>query len=125
MVPDMANEDDKPITIVEGDGTTYAKGLVEPTKVTQAHPCFMCRSFDEVELGKMIQHLTSTGGAVLPDGRVQAPRPKDIKGEGMILDPRDMGFCRKDSIATDKLATCGRWEQKRTFADFRSRRGRR
>lgn len=119
----MANEDEKKITIVGGDGDTYAKGLVEPTTVTNARPCFACRRFELVRLERMLKHLTSTGGTILPDGQVQAPRPAEAKqGEGMKIDPRNMGWCRKDSIATDKLATCPEFQANRTHADFNRRR---
>jgi hypothetical protein len=121
----MADEDErgptgfKKVNIVGGDGDQYARGLVQPTTGIETRPCMVCRSFEKPGLDKMLRHFLSYGCTVLPDGRVQSPRPKAAKqGAGLKIDPKDFGFCRRQGIAVDMGATCTDWEQKRTRSEM-------
>lgn len=116
---DDPREGFKQIDIVGGDGDRYARGLVQPAIGIQTRACFMCRSFEKPALDRMLQHFLSYGCTVLPDGRVQSPRPKEAgQGEGLKIDPADFGWCKSQGIAVDLGATCPDWEQKKTRRDF-------
>jgi predicted Zn-ribbon and HTH transcriptional regulator len=135
--------DYKRVRVLGGDGDAYARGLVQPTTVTETKPCFLCRSFEKPELSKILQHMLSRGCIALPDGRVQSDRPRrcrgcgctidpmeaqkdrcptcgsgDLEGKPLVIDPRNYGWCRKDTVPTELDATCPEWVQKRIRSEM-------
>lgn len=121
----------------------YARGLVQPTTVSETKPCYLCRSFERPDLAKIIQHMISRGCVLLPDGQIQSSRPRrcrgcggtvdpreaqknvcpscgsaNLEGKPLVLDPRNYGFCRRDLLATEMEATCPSWVQKRTRSEM-------
>jgi len=112
-----AAEGYRPLVDVTGDDK-QARGMVAPVYGREGHPCFMCRSFEKPDLGKMIQHMVARGGKLLPNGRIRANRPREASGTPIELDPREFGFCRRDTIAVQLEATCENWQQKQTRRDF-------
>jgi len=120
---DDPRHDPKPVNIVAGDGETYARGVVESTRAIATKPCFMCKAFDKPDLSRVIGHFMQPRYhcKLLPDGRIQGPKPPKDQGRAMIIDPKDFGWCRADGIATDMQATCPRWEQKSKREEMQGR----
>ena len=117
----------KPITIEGGDGETEARGRIELEQGTEPHPCMMCKSFEkdahESPDPRILRYFIKRGMTVLPDGRITTPIAKDIPGrKPLVIDPKNFGFCRRDGIPVDIMATCERWCQKATSGDFQTRR---
>lgn len=107
----------KPTNVTGGD--EYARGDIELATGTEQRPCFMCRSFEKDER-KLTEHLIAKGLEAGPDGKFITPIAKDIPGrKSLKIAPRDYGWCRKDTMPVDMLATCDKWQQKRTSNDFR------
>jgi hypothetical protein len=122
----------RPTNVVGGEG--FAAGTIELPRGTTPRPCFACRFWDHVELPKMISYLKSRGLEQRPDGKLVTPIVKDFPRsvepnaqvpikprESMVLDPTVLGFCRKDTIPTDMLATCEEWDAVKTSSEMQRR----
>ncbi len=110
------------INIAGGDGDRAAEGVIEMATGMEQKPCMMCRHWEGTERGKIERHLLSRGLEARPDGKFVTPIAKDFKGrKSLVLDPKNFGWCRKDSIITDMQATCNEWAPTVTLADFQRR----
>lgn len=111
----------KRLQIVGGDGDESAAGRVEMVKGNETRPCCLCRSWEKNKR-RLVEHLMAHGLTPRPDGTFETPIAKDIPGrKSMILNPDNMGFCRRDVLPTDDLATCENWEAVRTASELESR----
>lgn len=110
------------IELVGGDGEQSAAGLIELASGTEAKPCMMCRSWEGGEPQKLTQHLLARGLKPNAAGKFETPIARDFKGrKSLEIDPKDYGYCRRDCIPTDMLATCENWQPTITEADFKRR----
>jgi len=114
------------IKIVGGDGEQSASGLVELAKGTEVRPCLMCRKFDVVTRDRMVEHFLANGLEAQPNGTFTTPIVKDYPGrKSLVLDPRNFGFCRRDTIAVDQQATCANWTPTKRLGELQDRMTRR
>lgn len=110
----------QPITNVTG-GEDFASGKVEMVRGNEERPCCMCRSWERDEK-KLIEHLLSHGLVAREDGCFVTPIAKDIPGrKSLVLNPKQMGFCRLECRPTDDLASCERWTMVTRIEDLASR----
>jgi hypothetical protein len=123
----MAEDDTwRPITVVGGDGERDAAGVIELASGTESRPCCMCRSWENVEKNRLIEHILSKGLKPNERGNFETPIAKDIPGrKSLELNPEVSGMCRRDVIVTDMLATCENWAPTKTLAEFQNRMRRR
>lgn len=76
----------------------------------EQRPCMLCRSFENPGRDRVAEYCLSKGLKVREDGTFDTPIAKDFpERKSLVLDPQNYGFCRKDTILTDRLATCPRW----------------
>lgn len=109
------------IKVVGGDGEQTATGKIEMATGIEQRPCVTCRSFVH-DRDKLIRHLLRRGLTPDEDGIFQTPIAKDISGrKSLRLDPRTHGFCQKQTIVVDFLATCPDYRQVRTASELESR----
>ena len=109
------------IKITGGDGTYTAKGQIEMATGIETRPCCICRSFEKDE-PKLIQHLLRNKLTPREDGTFVTPIAKDIPGrKSMVIDPKTYGWCRRDTIPVDMLATCPSFRPVRTSSELESR----
>ena len=109
----------QPITGIEGDGDVNARGRIELATGTEKNPCFSCKSFEQDER-RLIEYLQRRGLEPDKRGHFRTPIAKDFPGrKSMVIDPKSFGWCRRDSLVTDMLATCEGWKQKDKAADFK------
>jgi hypothetical protein len=117
-------EDDtgwKPILVEGGDGAQYAKGRVEMVTGVETRPCLNCRSWEKDDR-RLIEYFLAKGLTQLSDGTFETPIAKDVPGrKSLVIDPASWGFCRRQSIATDMLASCEDFQPVRTAAELQSR----
>ena len=110
------------IKIVGGDGEQTATGLIEMATGKETQPCLMCRKWEDVETAKVVQHFLAKGLEVQPDGTFKTPIAHDIPGrKSLILDPKNFGFCRRDLMPTDAMASCANWVPTKHLSDFQQR----
>ena len=123
----MSDDDQwRPLEVVGGDGETDAAGVVELATGTESRPCAMCRSWENVDQNKLIRHIMAHGLKPNERGNFTTPIAKDFVGrKSLELDPKSSGFCRRDSIITDMLATCENWQPTISLSDFQQRMRRR
>lgn len=109
------------IRIVGGDGDREARGQIEMATGMEPKPCCMCRSFEQ-DQPKLIRHLLRNRLIANPDGTFTTPIAKDFPGrKPMTIDPKTYGWCRRDTIPVDILATCPAWTLVRTTSELESR----
>lgn len=109
------------IKITGGDGDTRATGQIEMATGLESKPCLMCKSFER-DQPKLIRHLLRLKLTPDENGIFTTPIAKDIPGrQSLKLDPRSYGWCRKQTIVVDMLATCPDWTLTRTFDELASR----
>lgn len=115
----------KPITNIQGDGQSNARGEIELVKGHETKPCMMCRSWEK-DTPKLVQHLKAHGLEQGPDGVFTTPIAKDIPGrKSLAIDPKSWGFCRLECRPTDMLASCERFSQVKLNHELASRINRR
>lgn len=84
----------------------------------------MCRSFENTDKRKLVEHLLSKGLKPNEQGKFETPIAKDFVGrKSLAIDPKTCGYCRRDGIVVDMLATCENWRPTRTLAEFQRRMG--
>lgn len=109
------------IKITGGDGDSIATGQIEMAHGLEQRPCLMCKSFEK-DRDKLIRHLIRTRLTLLPDGTFETPIAKDIPGrKSLRIDPRSYGWCRRDTIVVDMLATCPAWALATSISELASR----
>jgi hypothetical protein len=109
------------IRIVGGDGDHVARGEIEMATGIEQRPCCMCRSFEQ-DRPKLIRHLLRNKLTPDENGVFRTPIAKDIPGrKSLVIDPRTYGWCRRDTIVVDMLATCPAWTLVRTTSELESR----
>lgn len=112
----------QPVLLTGGDGDRAAKGAIEMAAGTEARPCCMCRSWEGGEPEKLTRYLLAKGLKPNAAGKFETPIAKDFKGrKSLEIDPKSYGYCRRDGIPTDMLATCENWKPTITEADFKRR----
>lgn len=111
---------DQRIIPTGGDGETTATGQVEMVKGYETRPCAMCRSWEKDEK-RIVEFFISKGLTLTSDGKFITPIAKDVGRVSQTLDPKKFGFCRKDMIPTEDLATCEGFQPVRTTEELRSR----
>jgi hypothetical protein len=110
------------INLTGGDGTTSAAGEIELATGQETRPCCMCRSWEDADKNKIVRFLIAHGLKPNPDGKFETPIAKDFVGrKSLVLDPKSSGYCRKDGIITDGLASCPAWSPTRSISDFQQR----
>lgn len=109
------------IQITGGDGKTTATGQIEMAHGLEQHPCLMCVSFEK-DTNRLIRHLIRHKLTPQPDGTFVTPIAKDFPGrKSLRIDPRSYGWCRRDTIVVDMLATCPAWRLTMSKSDLASR----
>jgi hypothetical protein len=118
----MAEDDTwRPIEVVGGDGVRDAAGRIELATTTEKHPCYLCRSFLKDDT-RLREYLLANKLRPMPDGTFETPIAQDIPGrKSLTIDPKSWGYCNRNTIAVDMLATCPDWEQVRTASEMASR----
>lgn len=112
----------QPITIVGGDGDQVARGRIEMATGKESKPCLMCRKWENVETKRVVEHFLAKGLEAQPDGTFKTPIVKDYPGrKSLVLDPHNFGFCRRDLMPTDSMATCEAWVPTKRLTDFQDR----
>ena len=107
--------------ITGGDGVRTAESRIDLATGKEENPCFLCRSFEKSDR-RLIEYFRSRGLTPLPDGSYETPIAKDFKGrKSLRIHPQNYGWCRRDAIATDILATCTAFQQVRTASEMESR----
>ena len=87
----------------------------------EENPCFLCRSFEKSDR-RLREYFSSRGLTPLPDGSYETPIAKDFKGrKSLKIHPQNFGWCRRDAIAVDIMATCANFQQVRTASEMESR----
>ena len=110
------------IHVTGGDGTSLATGQIQMATGVEVRPCMACRSFEAVETKRMVQHLMAQKLEVQPDGKFKTPIAKDIPGRvSLALDPRDYGFCKRDTTVVDLQATCENWRPTKLLVDLQNK----
>jgi hypothetical protein len=110
------------IKLAGGDGDRTATGDIEMATGLETRPCATCRHWDGVDKQRIVRHFMSRGLEPQSDGTFKTPIAKDFPGRrSLVLDPRNFGYCRKDTICTDALATCEKWQPTQNLADFQRR----
>ena len=109
------------IKLAGGDGDRAAAGTVEMASGFEERPCVMCRSFLK-DNARLIQHLLARGLKMEPDGSFVTPIAQDIPGrKSLRIDPRSFGYCNKQTMPVDMLASCEDWAPVRTREELMSR----
>lgn len=109
------------IKITGGDGDRSASGQIELAHGLEERPCLSCRSFEK-DTPRLIRHLLRHKLTPDENGIFTTPIAKDFPGRvSMRIDPRSSGFCRRDAIVVDMLATCPEYKSVRTVSEFESR----
>lgn len=118
----MADEEPwRPIQLVGGDGTTDAAGRVELATGFEQRPCLMCRSFVKDD-ARLREYLLANKLRPMPDGTFETPIAQDIPGrKSLTIDPKSWGYCNRNTMPVDMLATCPDWVQVRTSSEMGSR----
>lgn len=99
-----------------------AGGRVAMVTGGEEKPCCMCTKWDHVDTNRIVRHLLSKGLKPREDGKFETPIAKDYKGrKSLVLDPVNFGYCRKDTVITESLATCPAWTPTRTVSEFQQR----
>jgi hypothetical protein len=107
--------------ITGGDGVRTAASRIDLATGKEENPCFLCRSFEKSDR-RLREYFASRGLTPLPDGSYETPIAKDFKGrKSLRIHPQNYGWCRRDAIATDILATCLNFTQVRTASEMESR----
>jgi hypothetical protein len=106
----------KPTDVVGSD--EYARGRIELASGIEQRPCQTCKRWEK-DTRKTIQHCMSLTTAktpvrsrlvLLPNGNFETPIARDIPGrKSLQIDPTSYGWCRRDGMLTDMLATCENW----------------
>jgi hypothetical protein len=101
-------------------------GAVDMVTGLEERPCCMCKSFEDSDPDKLIRHIISKGLRPRPDGKFESPIQDDFKSSGqvranLVLDPKGAGYCRRDTIVVEGLATCPAWQPTRTISEFQQR----
>jgi len=102
-------------------GNEAAKGVVDLATGLETNPCFLCKSWEKDER-KLVQHFKAHNLIIEPDGTIETPIIKDDpQRRTMKLKIQQMGWCRRDCVPTDDLATCQNFNQVKQKAYMRSR----
>lgn len=118
----MADDTWRPIELVGGDGQQDAAGRVELATGTEQNPCCMCKSWENVDQKRLVEFILSKGLKPNEQGHFETPIAKDYQGrKSLVLNPEVSGYCRRDGIVTDMLATCENWAPTKTLAEFQNR----
>ena len=105
----------------ERKNTVEARGQIEMATGVEERPCCLCRSF-EMDRPKLIRHLLRHKLTPNEDGTFTTPIVKDFPGrKSMVIDPKTYGWCRRDTIPVDMLATCAAFRPVRTSSELESR----
>lgn len=111
--------------VVDAQGKDVgAYGAVDMVRGDEVRPCYMCKNYEDVDKNRLIGHIMSKGLRPREDGKFESPIQDDFKNEkraNMVLDPKGCGFCRKDGIVVEGLATCEAWAPTITLSDFQQR----
>ena len=109
------------IKITGGDGDRTAHGQIELANGMEERPCLTCTSFEK-DTSRVIRHLLRHKLIADENGIFTTPIAKDFPGRiSLKIDPRTVGFCRRDTIIVDMLATCSAYRCVRTASEFESR----
>jgi hypothetical protein len=109
------------IKITGGDGDSVATGQIEMASGLEQHPCLMCISFEK-DRDRLVRHLLRHKLTPEPDGTFVTPIAKDFPGrKSLRIDPRSYGWCRRDTIIVDMLATCPAWRLATSKSELASR----
>jgi hypothetical protein len=119
-VADETNKNgDGPIQITGGDGEQSATGRVNLATGIEQRPCIMCRRFEK-DQKRLVEHLLAKGLVPDGDGKFTTPIAKDFPGrKPMKIDPTEFGYCRRDGIITDMMATCEAWSPTKSIVDLK------
>ena len=113
--------------VVDAKGNEIgAYGAVDMIHGGEPHPCCMCKSFEDTDQNRLIRHIMSRGLRPRPDGKFESPIQDDFKASGqvranMVLDPRGAGWCRRDGLVVEGLATCENFAPTKTLSEFQQR----
>ena len=114
------------IVIAGGDGDQTASGLIEMATGRESRPCLICRKWENVGSKRVVEYCQSRGLEVQSDGTFKTPIAKEFKGRvSLTIDPRSYGFCRRDQILTDALATCEGFSPTKLITELQDRMTRR
>ena len=82
----------------------------------------MCRSFEK-DNRRLIQHLLARGLTMEADGCFITPIARAVSPDrkSIRLDPRSYGYCNKETMPVDMLASCENWSPVKTRAELLSR----
>lgn len=87
----------------------------------EQRPCLLCTKWEK-DFDRLLRHFLAHGLRLLPDGRLETPIKDDFSGnQGLVINPRDFGFCRLESRPTDMLASCANWVPVKSLTDFQNR----
>ena len=102
-------------------GVDISKRQIELANGMEERPCITCVSFEK-DTNRLIRHLLRHKLIADENGIFTTPIAKDFPGRvSMRIDPRTTGFCRRDTIVVDMLATCSAYRCVRTASEFESR----
>lgn len=109
------------IKVTATDSAVKATGQIEMAHGLEQHPCLMCVSFEK-DTNRLIRHLIRHKLTPQEDGTFVTPIAKDFPGrKSLRIDPRSYGWCRRDTIVVDMLATCPAWRLTMSKSDLASR----
>jgi len=128
-VEDTGFQHIRPVTEIVDKRTEEAVGgfgAVDMIRGSEPHPCYLCRSYENVDKNRLIRHIMSKGLRPREDGKFESPIQDDFKTSGlvranMVLDPKGCGYCRRDGLVTEDEATCENFAETRTLAEFQQR----
>ena len=128
IVEDTGNQRIRPVAdVVDAKGNEIgAYGAVDMITGGEPHPCWLCKSYENVDKDRLIRHIMSKGLRPRPDGKFESPIQDDFKTSGlvranMVLDPKGCGYCRRDGLVTEDDATCPSWSETKTLSEFQQR----
>ena len=98
------------------------KGVITAPTGIEEKPCFTCKSWDK-DTRKLTQFLLTRGLQPDMNGVFETPIVQDFHDgrKSMKVDPKDWGFCRRDTMPTHMMATCEGWKPTVTRADMRGK----
>ena len=95
-----------------------AVGQVEMVSGAEVRPCFMCRSWEK-DTDRLIRHLRSFKSVEMrPDGKFVARHNRELDREGLVMDPKNFGFCRLTSNVSEDRASCPHWQPTKRAEDL-------
>lgn len=105
----------KPGVIETPDGVA---GAIVPATGLEQKPCMMCKSFEN-DQRRLMQHLQAHGLRPDENGFYETPIAKEVKGRRSLkINPRDMGWCRRNGGVVHMNATCEDFKPTETRNDL-------